>query len=613
MANNLNVAVIVSAVDKLSGPIQGMSDKLQGLRVTGLKMAAAGAAITGALVGAAHSSARVGDELAKASIKTGVTTESLSKLRYAAEQSGVEFGQLEFAMFRQARAAEAAARGGNEQAKAYEALGVSVKDSNGNIKDGETLMRETAEALSKMENPTLKTAYAMAIFGRSGAQMLPMFKDGAAGIDELTKRAEELGLVWSKTAAEDAERYNDALNDVKLALGGVGKTIGSSLFPIIAGLAERTGELIGRYTAFADAHPTLNKAVVMLSVGLGMLLSVVGSVLVALPFFVNGWTAAKTVLSATNVQAMATQVGVLRAGAAARLSGLWAAISSVGWHTQIKVMWGATGSTKAFLASGIQAIPAVLGKLTLAMKAFAIGSYKFLLSPIGIITVAIAALVVELYYLHKAYKEMQDAMKQAEEKKAEAKAAEAGAQSKGYVTVESAAKSLGYSDKDIERGRYDKQKVEAERQRQIAARRARMGAGAQGGGAQAGAVTPGTPASAARSPEDALKQAQDMMDKLSKGLDLGGAGGGGGGGGWAPPAAPLVPVQRQQVQQQQQAIAIASAPPVALPPQQHIVEFRLSSDGETVRILAANPAFGESVRQVVREVGWKMGGYAPAM
>jgi len=611
--STLNVSVIVSAIDKLSGPLKDMGGQLEQFRGAGIKMAAAGAAITGSLLAVTQGAANVGDDIAKASDKIGVGVESLSRLRYAADQSGVAFESLQMALFRQARAAEAASRGEAESARVYEALGVSVTDTSGKIKDAETLFKETAEAISKVEDPVLRTSYAMQIFGRSGAQMLPLFKDGAAGIDELTARATKLGLVWSETAARDAERYNDALNDIKEAAGGLGRSMAVGLFPVLAGMSERLAEMVGRYTAWAEAHPTLSALVVRLGLGLGVLLSVVGSLLVALPFLANGWNVATAALTRANIQANIARVRLLWAGASARVSGLWAAVSAAGWNTSTAAMNGATLSTKAFLVSGIQAIPAVLGKVMLAMKAFAIGSYKFLLSPIGIITIAIAALIVELHYLFKAYKEMKDAMKQAEEKKAEAAAAEKSAQAGGYVTVESAAKSLGYSDKDIERGRYDKKAVEAERQRQIAARRARMGAGARGAGASA-APAPGTPASAeqARTPEEALKGTQEMLDNMMRQFH-GTAGGGGGGGGWTEPAPPVVPTHPQMGQAP---VVLPTAQPVVIPPavpQVVVHEFRLSSDGETVRILTSNPAFGDSVRQVVREVAWKTNGYAPAL
>lgn len=261
--------IIIRAVDKLSGPAGQMDDKLQGLTVRasqaadmlGRRMVIGAAAAGAALAGAALTAARYGDELAKASDKTGVAVEDLARLRYAAEQSGVSFGQLEGAMARMARTAADASRGTGDAALAYQALGINVMDASGQLRGGQELFTEIAQRLSEIQSPSERAAQAMRIFGRSGAELLPLLNMGAAGIDELSERAEKLGLVMDEESARAAERFNDALNDLKLGLRSTVVAVGETMFGT-AEFNEKLAETIGSVSTWIRENSTLVRGIV---------------------------------------------------------------------------------------------------------------------------------------------------------------------------------------------------------------------------------------------------------------------------------------------------------------------------------------------------------------
>ncbi len=261
--------VIIRAVDRLSGPAGQMDDKLQGLTVRaskaadvlGRRMVIGAAAAGAALAGAALTAARYGDELAKASDKTGVAVEDLARLRYAAEQSGVSFGQLEGAMARMARTAADASRGTGDAALAYQALGINVMDASGQLRGGQELFQEIAQRLSEIQSPSERAAQAMRIFGRSGAELLPLLNQGAAGIDELSERAEKLGLVMDEESARAAERFNDALNDLKLGLRSTVVAVGETMFGT-AEFNEKLAETIGSVSTWIRENSTLVRGIV---------------------------------------------------------------------------------------------------------------------------------------------------------------------------------------------------------------------------------------------------------------------------------------------------------------------------------------------------------------
>ena len=260
---------------------------LQTTRMVGVGMTAVGGGIVGGLMAMTKQAATYGDEIAKASKKTGMATEDISRLRYAAERSGVGFGGLESALARMARSASEAAGGAEMYSEAYDRLGVSVTDANGELKGGEQLFREVAEGLKNVDNATERAALAQEIFGRSGAQLLPLLNEGEAGIKKLGDRAEELGMVLSGKAAQDSERFNDALEDLKDTGTTIAMTLGQTLMPTIAEIAEKVSEAVGRWREWSEAHPTLNALVIKGALALGLFMTFVGPLLVALPTVLN--------------------------------------------------------------------------------------------------------------------------------------------------------------------------------------------------------------------------------------------------------------------------------------------------------------------------------------
>jgi len=260
---------------------------LQTTRMVGVGMTAVGGGIVGGLMAMTKQAATYGDEIAKASKKTGMATEDISRLRYAAERSGVGFGGLESALARMARSASEAAGGAEMYSEAYDRLGVSVTDANGELKGGEQLFREVAEGLKNVDNATERAALAQEIFGRSGAQLLPLLNEGEAGIKKLGDRAEELGMVLSGKAAQDSERFNDALEDLKDTGTTIAMTLGQTLMPTIAEIAEKVSEAVGRWREWSEAHPTLNALVIKGALALGLFMTAVGPLLVALPTVLN--------------------------------------------------------------------------------------------------------------------------------------------------------------------------------------------------------------------------------------------------------------------------------------------------------------------------------------
>jgi hypothetical protein len=200
--------------------------------------AATGVAAAAGLAALVRSSIDAADELSKTSKIVGVAIEDLSGLKHAAELSGVEFGQLESGLIKLNRITADAFEGIGAGADAYEALGISVKNADGSLKNNYDLIQEIAEQFQLMEDGAQKAALAQDLFGRSGAKLIPLLNGGAEGLADFREEAERLGLVINKNTGEAAEQFNDNIDRLKKTLVGLGNTIAADVTPELAELTD---------------------------------------------------------------------------------------------------------------------------------------------------------------------------------------------------------------------------------------------------------------------------------------------------------------------------------------------------------------------------------------
>ena len=82
-----------------------------------------------------------------------------------------------------------------------------------------------------------KTALAIQLFGKSGAELIPFLNQGRDGINELSAEMQALGVQMSGETAAQAGEFNDALDKLKLASTSIGNQIIASLLPALNDMA----------------------------------------------------------------------------------------------------------------------------------------------------------------------------------------------------------------------------------------------------------------------------------------------------------------------------------------------------------------------------------------
>lgn len=203
----------------------------------GKKMAAFGTVILGSLGLASEQFASMGDQITKASQRTGIAAETLQGLKYAAEQSGASFEDLETGIKKMQKAVVEASKGNDGAIKSFAELGISVDDLKSLSPDEQFL--KLSEALNQVQDEALRTAISMELFGKGGTSLLPLISEGSEGIKKLADRARELGLIFSKEDALAATKFGDTVSDlgkqVKITIFHIGAAVANALQPFADG------------------------------------------------------------------------------------------------------------------------------------------------------------------------------------------------------------------------------------------------------------------------------------------------------------------------------------------------------------------------------------------
>ncbi len=202
--------------------------------------AAIGAALAAGATAAAvalRSAVNRMDQIGEAASRIGIATEALSGLEWAAKLSDASLEQLQGGLLRLTKNAGDAAAGNKQLAQAFNAIGVATTNADGSLRDVEGLLLDVADVFAQLPNGAEKSKLALDLFGRSGAQLIPLLSRGSEGIAELRAEAEALGLTFDQTAAEQAGEFNDALDRITAGMQGAATQIGISLLPKLTEMA----------------------------------------------------------------------------------------------------------------------------------------------------------------------------------------------------------------------------------------------------------------------------------------------------------------------------------------------------------------------------------------
>ena len=207
-----------------------------------LSAAAAGAVTAvSALVLKAGSAA---DELSDMSKVTGLTTTQLQKYDYTAKMAGTTLETITGAQTKLTKQMAAAKDESSAAAKKFDALGVSVKGANGELRSSDDVFIDVIDALGKIDNEAERDAAAMDIFGKSAKDLNPLILEGADGLREYAKQAEELGVIVSEDNVAALADMQGKVKEITAQFDALKQNLAAKFAPIAKEVLEKVQKVI---------------------------------------------------------------------------------------------------------------------------------------------------------------------------------------------------------------------------------------------------------------------------------------------------------------------------------------------------------------------------------
>lgn len=201
--------------------ISGIAGLAKGLSVAGAgALAGLGAGVFEAM--------NEGGELVDLQEQTGVSIEKLMQLRVAFQQAGLGADEVQPVIAKLQKTIVGAQTGSEAAQKAFEALGLSADDLAETTADEQ--LRLVGESIAAIENPALKSAVAMEVFGKSGGRMLAFF--AAGGLDEAAAAIGRQGELMAKYA-DTFDSITDSFGLYHTKLRGFFVGMASQLAPVL--------------------------------------------------------------------------------------------------------------------------------------------------------------------------------------------------------------------------------------------------------------------------------------------------------------------------------------------------------------------------------------------
>ena len=171
------------------------------------------------------------DELITKSMVTGLSTETLQQWEYAQNLIDVSVETMTGSLTKLTRAMYDAQTGNAAAAETFQALGVSITDSSGQLRSAEEVFYEVIDALGGVESQTERDAIAMEIMGRNAQELNPLILQGSDALRELAEEAKDTGYVLDESQIKKLGEVDDAYQRMQLTLDATRNQIAAEFAP----------------------------------------------------------------------------------------------------------------------------------------------------------------------------------------------------------------------------------------------------------------------------------------------------------------------------------------------------------------------------------------------
>lgn len=215
--------------------------------------------IAGFFVDATKGAAEYADTILELSSTTSMSTDALQEYQYMANLVDTDLSTITGSMTKLTKAMSSAKDGSGATAEAFAALGVSVTDSEGNLRSANDVFDDAITALGSISNETERDALAMSIFGKSAQDLNPLIEAGGDALSSLRQEAHDVGYVLSGETLSDLGEVQDGFDRLGLAADSaknqIGAAIGQFILPYLNDLVGAVQDLLrtGDVDAFVSS------------------------------------------------------------------------------------------------------------------------------------------------------------------------------------------------------------------------------------------------------------------------------------------------------------------------------------------------------------------------
>lgn len=252
---------------------------LLGMIPTWAKVGAAVTAATLALTAWVRTAINGADATRRQAENIGTVTDKLSAFKFAADIADIGANEMVNALGFMNRALGEVGDKTSTTGRLLQQLGINAKDPI-----DATL--QLADAFQKSNDIQAKTQISMALFGRSGREMISFLNQGSGAIRDQMERARELGGVFSNELGVSADMLNDKITEIKTVFLGWAIQVATEITPTLVAIADVILDLVANKELMINAtsavvaiFTTLVQVLIVLKAGFDTNIAIVKAVI----------------------------------------------------------------------------------------------------------------------------------------------------------------------------------------------------------------------------------------------------------------------------------------------------------------------------------------------
>lgn len=240
----LRELITVLGFDLDKAGVKTATDAFASLTAKALVLKGAWDASVGAVSNWVDEARRAGTEARVVASRLGTTASELMELEAAARLTGAHTEDLADLLKELQIRAHDALTGSKDMATAFRLAGVAMTDSRGKVRPAIDLFNDLADGIARIQDDGKRTFIADTLGSDAGTRLLPLLKQGTAGIEALRTQARALGYTMEDETAAGAERLTLALEGVRMVGLGLTRRFAAALFPVLEKWSKRIVDLV---------------------------------------------------------------------------------------------------------------------------------------------------------------------------------------------------------------------------------------------------------------------------------------------------------------------------------------------------------------------------------